>query len=124
MRATIAESMTKIKLWLENHYYDTALIAIIVLVGVGAFGLGRLSTKGGDTSRVSPVVIQGQVEEIEPATNSKSQGVAGNYVASRNGTKYYPLGCGGANRINDENKVYFDTKEEAELSGFSASSTC
>ncbi len=116
--------MTKIKLWLENHYYDTALIAIIVLVGVGAFGLGRLSTKGSDTSRVSPVVIQGQVEEIEPATNSKSPDGRGNYVASRNGTKYYPLGCGGANRISDENKVYFDTKEEAELSGFSASSTC
>lgn len=123
MRATIAESMGKIKLWLENNYYDIALIAIIVLVGTGAFGLGRLSMVSEAEKGVNPVQIVGSVERIDESRANPSQ-ERGNYVASRNGTKYYPYGCASANRISDENKVYFDTKEEAINSGYSASSAC
>lgn len=123
MRATIAESMGKIKLWLENNYYDIALIAIIVLVGTGAFGLGRLSVVSEAEKGVDPVQIVGSVEKIDESRANPSQ-EQGNYVASRNGTKYYPYGCASANRISDENKVYFDTKEEAINSGYSASSAC
>lgn len=123
MRATIAESMRKIKLWMENNYYDIALITIIVLVGIGAFGLGRLSVRSNAEKGVDPVQIIGSVERIDESRAKESQG-AGNYVASRNGTKYYPYGCASANRISDENKVYFKTKEEAVNSGYSASSAC
>lgn len=42
------------------------------------------------------------------------------YVASKNGTKYHPIDSGTANRIKDENKVYFQTKEEAEKAGYEA----
>jgi hypothetical protein len=123
MRATIAESMRKIKLWMENNYYDVALIAIIVFVGIGAFGLGRLSVRSNAEKDVDLVQIIGSVERIDESMAKESQ-ETGNYVASRNGTKYYPSGCASANRISDENKVYFDTKEEAINSGYSASSTC
>jgi hypothetical protein len=123
MRATIAESMRKIKLWMENNYYDVAIIAIIVFVGIGAFGLGRLSVRSNAEKDVDLVQIIGSVERIDESMAKESQ-ETGNYVASRNGTKYYPSGCASANRISDENKVYFDTKEEAINSGYSASSTC
>jgi hypothetical protein len=45
-------------------------------------------------------------------------------VASKNGTKYYPLDCGGAKRIKEENKIWFANKEEAEKFGYSLSLTC
>jgi hypothetical protein len=34
------------------------------------------------------------------------------------------LGCSGANRIKPENEIWFSTKEEAEKSGFTLSTTC
>jgi len=42
------------------------------------------------------------------------------FVASKNGSKYHPVGSGTAKRIKDENKVYFASKEEAEQAGFEA----
>ncbi len=46
------------------------------------------------------------------------------YVGSVNGTKYYPVGCSGANRIKPENQILFATMEEAEGSGYTQSTTC
>jgi Tfp pilus assembly protein PilW len=61
-------------------------------------------------------------------TNTSEQARPGEgeqkYVASKNGTKYYPVHCKSANRINEENKVYFSTPKEAELEGLTAASTC
>jgi methylphosphotriester-DNA--protein-cysteine methyltransferase len=46
------------------------------------------------------------------------------YVASKNGTKYHLPWCSGAQRIKDENKVWFKTKEDAEKAGFMPASNC
>jgi len=46
------------------------------------------------------------------------------YVASKNGKLYYSLGCSGAKRISEKNKIWFATSEEAEKSGFTFSSSC
>lgn len=40
------------------------------------------------------------------------------YVASKNSTKYHPIGTSAANSIKPENRRYFVTKEEAEKAGF------
>lgn len=39
-------------------------------------------------------------------------------VASKNGETYYYVWCSGANRIKEENKIYFNSKEEAEKAGY------
>lgn len=40
------------------------------------------------------------------------------YVASKNGSKYYPVQSAGGNRISVKNRVYFRTATEAEEAGF------
>lgn len=45
-------------------------------------------------------------------------------VASRNGTRYYTPGCSGIGRINAENRIYFDTVEEAEAYGLTLAQAC
>lgn len=104
--------------------------AIVVLVGVGAFGLGRLSAAPGhpalrvlypDAQLATPVAAGGGV--TQPSSAKATEGF-GNYVASKNGTKYYLTTCSGANRIKDENKVYFGSAAEALAAGYTAAANC
>lgn len=121
---------------------DYLEVGVILLVGIGSFGLGRLSVTNNtniDTVNNSGVVVLSQNQRVQTTTQTKSispstvgqvsdsgtsntQG--GAFVASRSGKKYYPVGCGSANRIKTENKVYFDTEEEAEARGLTRTETC
>lgn len=47
-----------------------------------------------------------------------------NFVASISGTKYHLPSCSGAKRIKEENKVWFSTKEDAELAGYGPAGNC
>ncbi len=46
------------------------------------------------------------------------------FVASKNGQKYYPPDCASANRIKEENRVYYTSATEAEADGKELSSQC
>lgn len=64
-------------------------------------------------------------EEIaDKETDSPESGTEKLFVASKNGTKYYPSNCKSANRIKEENRVYFKTEQEAQSSGYERTSTC
>lgn len=58
-----------------------------------------------------------QVEGVFTQSVSK-----GNYVGSKNGTKYYTPGCPGTTRIKPENYIWFETVEDATLQGYSKGS--
>lgn len=45
-------------------------------------------------------------------------------VASKNGEVYHYVWCSGAKRIKEENKIYFNSKEEAEKAGYRAAKNC
>lgn len=49
---------------------------------------------------------------------------SGNYVASKNSTKYHLLTCNSASKINADNKIWFDTATEAEAAGYTPCSVC
>lgn len=48
----------------------------------------------------------------------------GNFVASINGKAYYPKGCKSANVIKEENRVWFESAEEAEGEGYARAKNC
>lgn len=45
-------------------------------------------------------------------------------VASKNGEVYHYVWCSGAKRINEENKIYFDSKEKAKAAGYRPAKNC
>jgi hypothetical protein len=111
------------------------LPAIVALVGIGAFGLGRLSALGQKGRLVihAPDMPAGLAHAIPLAPAAAAPGTVplgqagstnGNFVASKNGTKYYTAGCSGASRIKPENQVWFATDASAQAAGYSLSSTC
>ena len=120
---------------------DIYTALIIILVGLASFGLGRLSVEKNtrdsvrietlkDLDRVGEVISK----EVVPANpkntprESASVGAAadsgGKYVASRTGKKYHFPWCSGAQTINEANKIWFSTKEEAEKAGYTPASNC
>jgi hypothetical protein len=57
------------------------------------------------------------VPNVEPLTT-------GMYVASKNGTAYHLPTCTGAKQIKEENKIWFASKEDAELAGYKPAKNC
>jgi methylphosphotriester-DNA--protein-cysteine methyltransferase len=46
------------------------------------------------------------------------------YVASKTGKAYYLPSCAAANRIKEENKVWFSSQEGAEKAGYTKAANC
>jgi hypothetical protein len=114
------------------------MIMLIFVVALGSFGLGRLSKI--EDSRV-PVAIEYDSFDVTEATSSSSlqqnmvdshgnattppdQTITGKYVASKGGTKYHLPWCSGAQRISENNKIWFNSKVDAEKAGYQPASNC
>jgi hypothetical protein len=64
------------------------------------------------------------VNILEGAFATNLSGKEGGFVASRSGETYYFPWCGSANRIKDENLVWFKDRAEAEQNGYRPASNC
>ncbi len=124
---SIKEISNKIKTIIDAPLKNNALftIFIILIVSICSFGLGRLSKDNQENSSIS-------IKNNNLATISKSVEaqppqilpIGGKYVASKNSNKYHAPWCSGAQRIKEENKIWFNSKEEAEASGYTPASNC
>lgn len=134
---SIQDSLLKFKAFATSpeSYYGVLLICI----ALAAFGLGRLSgLTQVSTSNIASAGIERfdahpKIETVSTETEStESQDGASEpavssaktYVASKNGTKYHLPWCSGAQRMKEENKVWFETKEEAEAQGYAPAANC
>jgi hypothetical protein len=124
-------------------------ILVVILVGLGSFGLGRLSkdaTNSGITIKYpnqeanalnsfeqeansynpgqntpkSQIQTQNTAKQSKGSTNS----VGKVFFASNRGSKYYSIGCSGGKTLKPENKIYFATEAEAISAGYEKSSSC
>jgi len=108
---------------------DFLTIFVIILVGLGSFGLGRLSKKdiileGLPAQAGLKIEYKGQEASVFGIMTNDSNSNSKNFFASNRGSKYYSLGCSGGKAIKQENRIYFDTKKEAENAGYELSSSC
>lgn len=124
--------------WGENKS-ELFTAGIVFLVGFSSFGLGRLSVIW---PKKEPITItdeedlkfpnkkldfQSESKPVIPksaASATGSIGIKGKFVASRSSTYFHYPWCPGAQRIKEENKIWFQTKEEAESRGYKPASNC
>ena len=92
------------------------LPAVVVLVGLTAFGLGRLSAlqEGKEGLRIHQVDLPAAAAAFEERR----------FVASKNGSRYYLPDCSGAKQIKEENKIWFGSPEEAVATGYTPAANC
>lgn len=137
MFPSIKEKTEKIKesarngLSFDNPTQKSAFLTVLViLVACASFGLGRLSGLETVKRQVEIEFPRGQEAAVFAplATTSAAVNVpektSGKYVASKNGTKYHLTTCSSAKNISPKNKVWFDTKEEAEKAGYAPAANC
>ena len=106
------------------------LISLVVLISLFSYQLGRISGP-----KDEPIKIEGgSIQEIfQPDSNIRintddaNRGVERidfRVVVSKNSDKYHFLWCSGAERIKEENKVYFNSEEEAIKAGYTLAGNC
>ena len=115
--------MEKIKQFIASEKgKDVLIILIVILVGLGSFELGRLSTR---STRAGGLKIEYPAVSVDAVTSKSSGTETGKtFFASNRGSKYYSIGCSGGKSIKQENRVYFASSGEAEKAGYELSSVC
>jgi hypothetical protein len=108
----IPETVKKLKRLLDGDFF--IFIAFILACSL-SFSFGYLA---GREEKVSPISID------TSAAVDKAIGTEKNFVASVSGTKYYLPHCSGVSRIKEGNKIWFSSREDAELSGYTPASNC
>jgi len=117
---------------IKANFGDILTSFLIILVGIGGFGIGRLSMQENGNQEVkilSASVIESGVGQASGASSESSFEVptlqeGGQVVASKSGTKYHYPWCSGAKSIKEENKIYFDSVEAARAAGYLPAGNC
>jgi hypothetical protein len=113
----IQDLWLKIKNGTEDAVGEWGLIAIVFLVGLASFGLGRLSA----LQEAQPAV---SVQGAEAAAAAISVAPSGLVVASRSGTAYHFPWCSGAQSIKESNKIWFESEGAAQWAGYRPAKNC
>ena len=130
---SINHFMEKIKYFIVSQKgKDIMTVIIVILVGIGSFGLGRLSKNAPNSGLKIEYRDQGasgisatESTQYVPQLKENNINTSGkNFFASNRGKKYYSLGCSAGKTIKQENRVYFDTALEAEQAGYTLSTSC
>lgn len=127
----------KVKAWVSENRTDLLTAAIIFLIGMTSFGLGRLSVL---LPPKEPIRLENPADSDDRAdifldsavgNSSDARGPAdavflknGSFVASKSGSVYYAIWCSGVSRIKEENKVWFRTTKEAKAQGYRPAKNC
>lgn len=107
--------------------------AILILVGIISFGLGRASVQGTAAQPTSAIIEVGPEPFIYHQAGVVPAGAAavidstqGNqpFVASRSGTRYHLVTCPGAKQIKEENRIFFSSGAAAEAAGYTKAANC
>ena len=133
MTMSIEEIREKIKGYLDFDGLlekNSFLTILVILVAIISFGLGRTSGLETVNKNIDIEFPKGQEASAFLGTFATTTPKAlpvktsGTYVASKNGTKYYLPTCSSSKRISKQNRIWFDTKVEAEGAGYSPAANC
>lgn len=131
----VQDIVEKIKELPREFWNDLFTVAVIVLVSLASFGLGRLSVfyetpregvvsiEQAEILSETPLNSEGNVASVSAVTE-RATPPEGAYVASKEGSKYHLPWCSGAQQIKEENKIFFQTKADAEAAGYTPASNC
>lgn len=115
----LTNKIKSVKDFFDNK--DIFIITLLILTNMASFGLGRLSKIDENknplqiVSSENSALIENSIQNTNPE---------GKYVASKSGAKYHLPWCSGAQTIKETNKIWFNSKEEAEKAGYTPAGNC
>ncbi len=73
---------------------------------------------------VSAAPTPAETDAAQPESTDNADTAGGSFVASAKSDKFHLPDCSSAGRISPENRIWFDSAEEAEASGYSPCGRC
>jgi hypothetical protein len=113
----IPEVWQEIKTFADRAIGDWGLFAVVILVALGSFGLGRLSA----LMEARPLI---QLKEAPQEATILPLHMGGLYVASWSGSVYYYPWCDGAQKILPQNQRWFTSEAAARSAGYTPAKAC
>lgn len=133
--------LEEFKQFIKSNESELVLTLGVILISLISFSAGRLTSPGAEKEAVGIEYLT--PTSAQPASAGTTAGrsafkditndstlqelgdrVSGMYVASKNSNKYHLPDCTGANRIAEHNKIWFNSKEEAESLGYTPAANC
>jgi hypothetical protein len=121
--------LSHFKNFIKNSASDLFIVLVVILVALICFGIGRLTTP-----KSEPVLIKNLERAFPSSFRSEEGGQAsvediktdyqGKVVGSKNSDKYHLPDCPGAKQISEQNKIWFNSIEEAEKAGYKPAANC
>lgn len=105
--------------WLESKNKGEAKIEEVLLEDLQA-ETGII----GESEENEKLKMQSEKLNKEGQANTADEKKEQQIVASKKGSVYHYIWCSGAKRIKEENKVYFNSKKEAETAGYRPAKNC
>lgn len=119
----LAQIKARLRLVPARTWDDIFLVVAIFLIALASFGIGRLSVLYEVKEPLRIEYPEGQGAAVTSAAVDITA-ENGSYVASLSGSRYHLPWCSGAQNIKEENKIWFATKEEAEIAGYTPATNC
>ena len=119
------------KEWIKKNSANIVLFGQFWLIALIFFGLGIVYTQNFIKEPPQVTITEPSENSVPvptPATSAQPVKIKsmlaqiGGLVASKNGETYYLTTC--KNNIKEENKIYFQTEEDAKKAGFRQAKNC
>jgi hypothetical protein len=108
----------------QEFFLEITQIIINFLLLAIAFSVGILYERN-KFEQWYQIQITENTEQQIAWKEFRNSGVAEKtFVASKNGTKVYPVDCSSAKRIKEENRIYFQNIKQAHELGYETSKQC
>lgn len=129
--------LSKFLQFVKRYQYQAFLVFCFTFVSLVSYNLGRISaleksplkigensdlkTGGGNLKADIYSAIEGQQTNNQPKPTKQ---LDTRVVVSKNSNKYHYSWCAGAKRIKEENKIWFNSVQEAESGGYALAGNC
>jgi hypothetical protein len=118
--------VSKILFFVKREAKKIMFAIAIFLIASLFFSIGFIM--GGKIISRPPLVIDKELivnlNEESAASNQLTTKRQSLFVASSRGKYYYPVDCSLAQNLSEKNKIYFQSKEEAESRGYIQNTKC
>lgn len=141
--SSMLDKLDQVKNFIKANESNFVLGIGVILISLISFASGRLTAPKVEKQEITIERLTPKSSEV-PASKSGNAYInsafknitddsklqelqdrtAGLYVASKNSDKYHLPDCSGAKRIAEHNKIWFNSKEEAEGLGYKPAANC